>query len=232
MAISPKAILTTAHCALGGTSGTVTAQTHSPIYSSPGVVKPGTWVTRTIPVDFVDSSPGASGATFVIHGNYTGSGDYKDDIAIFKLDGAIPMPSAANYAVVWDESSSKNGSGITNTLYGVGREDKTNKAMYYGHMLPTSWSTSFIEGKRVTNGPYVCHSDSGGPVTQAPLDNQVVVAGVLSWMEVKNNSDQCAKSGGKMRWTATDAKTSWLKEQLSSCKSITGSNGYKYVDCY
>jgi hypothetical protein len=232
MAISPTAILTAAHCALGATSGMVTAKTHSPNYASPGVVKPGTWVTRTRPVDFVDSSPGASGATFVVHENYTGLGDHSDDIAVLKLDGVVVLPAASDYAVVWDESTSKNGSNITNALYGVGREDKTNNAMYGGNLLPTAWSSSSIKGKRGTSGSYVCHSDSGGPLTQSPLSNQVVIAGVLSEMQVNKKTDQCAKSGGTMYWTATDAKTSWLKQQVSSCKSITGSNGYKYVDCY
>ncbi|MEM1034118.1 MAG: S1 family peptidase [Myxococcota bacterium] len=212
--ISPRAILTAAHCFSSSSSDNF-------------------WATRTIehwqyqglfPVREV-----AYSGTVRVNRHPSFNGTASHDVAVVKL---LPPNNFPNFDVsdrhrIWTGGLSVLGD---TWMYGRGDGDHDGSGDGVLRYMPYNdrWSNSnYFYGKAGTT--FACRGDSGGPVMGVATTGFWAVSGLHVSSE-KKGSNACAKKGGKQRAVRLGNKIAWIEDMIDVDCTVASTGNY--VKCW
>mgnify|MGYP001803506608 CR=1 FL=1 len=215
--ISPRAILTAAHCVAGAIA--------------PARNGWSTLVIRRFNANGTKTRVAQGEQLRInIHPGYS-AGDAARDIAIIKK---LPPNNFTEFSVgdrsrlYIDNGSELNG--ITMWGRGASAHDNSGRGtLRFMNYQPNWWGPEHFL-RNATNSR-ACWGDSGGPVFSWLPNNQRVVVGLHINSQKKGNK-ACARQGGKQRAVRVQRKVAWIEDMLDVTCTEYSSSGRRYVRCW
>jgi secreted trypsin-like serine protease len=177
--IAPQAVLTAAHCFLGGPSGVA-------VVTSVNGVR-----TRI------------AGRSYATHPGFTATDDgfYINDAAIIRFAKPLPAPSAA---ILLSRSASEGESAIVAGYGQTSPDSSTPDDLYAGGAVVRSVTDYHVRIDFTKNESHPCRGDSGGALF-VKNGGELAIVGVVSQSDPSVPEDSICEVGDKTLYTNVDA---------------------------